>query len=260
MIESDSKYTYFVNYEGRRVFTTSSFENVEDHYLGADKAISVIARRKDDPGGLSDFEISTAGGLADWRESLERFTAWSDKDATKSRYKWNYEKKQWDPLEESDGFHVMVEAVPKFATGGVLDRPDSTATLTLGQLKGDKPIDANVKTLAAIGKPVTSSIPPVALLALGTAMQDGVSKYGLFNWRETAVTSTVFYDAMMRHLIAWYSGEDFAPDSGIHHLAHLMAGAAIILDADLHKVLNDNRDKNSHKVTSDEVTLFKKAK
>ena len=117
--------------------------------------------------------------------------------------------------------------------------------------------DNNLKTRTAVGKPVMSPVPPVALLALGAAMQDGAAKYGIFNWRETAVTSTVFYDAMMRHLIAWYSGENFAPDSKVHHLAHLMAGCAIILDAELHGVLNDDRDKNSHKVTPAEMGLIK---
>lgn len=120
-----------------------------------------------------------------------------------------------------------------------------------------KLVDNNVKTAAAAGKPVVSSVPPIALLALGAAMQDGVNKYGRFNWRGTSVTSSVFYDAMHRHLAAWYSGETHAPDSKIHHLAHIMASCAIILDAELHGVLNDDRDKNSHKVTPAEMGLIK---
>jgi hypothetical protein len=103
------------------------------------------------------------------------------------------------------------------------------------------PIDKNIKTAAAIGKPQTGAIPPVAILALGAAMQNGADKYGLFNWRGTDVTATVFYEAMMRHLMAWYSGEDFAEDSGVHHLAHLMAGAAIVLDGQQSGVFRDNR-------------------
>lgn len=104
-----------------------------------------------------------------------------------------------------------------------------------------KPVDSNVKTAAAIGKPKLSDVPPVGLLALGAAMSDGAHKYGRFNWRSTEVTASVFYDAMMRHLLGWWSGEDHAEDSEVHHLGHLMAGAAIILDARMNGVFKDDR-------------------
>ena len=103
--------------------------------------------------------------------------------------------------------------------------------------------DNNLKTAAAAGKPKVSAVPPVALLALGAAMQNGADRYQRFNWREGRATSSVFYDAILRHLVAWYSGEDFAPDSKVHHLAHIMASCAILLDAEVHNVLNDDRIK-----------------
>ena len=71
--------------------------------------------------------------------------------------------------------------------------------------------------------------------------ETGADKYGLFNWRDTNVTATVFYNAMLRHLEQWYSGEQHASDTGVHHLAHLMAGAAIILDAEMNNVFIDDR-------------------
>jgi len=107
----------------------------------------------------------------------------------------------------------------------------------------NKPIDSNPKTVAALNKPRLSDVPPVALFALGAAMSDGADKYGKFNWRDTEASASVFYDAMMRHLTDWYNGEDYADDSKIHHLGHLMASCAIVLDAELHGKLKDNRDK-----------------
>ena len=108
----------------------------------------------------------------------------------------------------------------------------------------DQPlVDNNPKTAAANKKPKLSDVPPVAFFALGAAMSDGATKYGQFNWRDTSVTSSIFYDAMHRHLAAWYNGEDFAQDSKINHLAHIMASCAILLDADEHGVFNDDRDK-----------------
>ncbi len=122
----------------------------------------------------------------------------------------------------------------------------------------DKLEDSNLKTAAAANKPRTAAIPPIAIMALGAAMQNGADKYGLFNWRDSEVTATVFYNAMLRHLEQWYSGEDFASDSGIHHLAHLMAGAAIILDAEMVKVFKDDRSKAP--ICDDYARFFTKGK
>jgi len=105
-----------------------------------------------------------------------------------------------------------------------------------------KPVDKNLKTLAALNKPRMSDVPPIALYALGAAMSDGKDKYGRFNWRETGATSSVFYDAMMRHLADWYNGEDYAGDSNISHLGHIMASCAIILDSQAQLSLNDDRN------------------
>lgn len=116
-----------------------------------------------------------------------------------------------------------------------LDKPKET-------MNEVRPVDRNVKTAAAIGKPQMSAVPPVGMLALGAAMSDGAHKYGRFNWRTTEVTASVFYDAMLRHLLGWWSGEDHAKDSKVAHLGHLMAGAAIVLDAEMHGVFNDDRD------------------
>ena len=115
----------------------------------------------------------------------------------------------------------------------------------MNDLKYGSPIpktDNNPKTAAALLKPRVSDVPTVAFYALGAAMSDGAAKYGRYNWRDTSVTASVFYDAMNRHLSAWYNGEDFAQDSKINHLAHVMASCAILLDGDEHGVFNDDRD------------------
>lgn len=115
--------------------------------------------------------------------------------------------------------------------------------LKLSDYVGRKLVDTNLKTAAAQNKPKLSDVPPVALFALGAAMSDGASKYGRYNWRDTGSTASVFYDAMMRHLTDWYNGEDYADDSKVHHLGHIMASCAILLDSELNNKLNDDRDK-----------------
>jgi hypothetical protein len=107
---------------------------------------------------------------------------------------------------------------------------------------GDLP-DNNAKTVAGLGKPRFDTVPAIAWLALGEAMQDGARKYGPFNWRDDSITVSVFQNALMRHFIDYFlMGETFAPDSKVHHLAHLMAGCAILLDAQAYDVVNDDRD------------------
>jgi hypothetical protein len=104
-----------------------------------------------------------------------------------------------------------------------------------------KPLDDNPKTAFGLKKPAMSSVPPAALIHLMRAMADGRRKYGHMNWREKNVSSTIYYDAAMRHLMAWLDGQNTAEDSGVHHLGHVMACCAIILDAEAHGNLNDDR-------------------
>lgn len=110
--------------------------------------------------------------------------------------------------------------------------------------------DANPKTGAARHKPSLHAIPPVALLYLGQAMAEGKRKYGLTNWRKTKVAASVYFDAAMRHLLAWWDGQtndDGAGGSGLPHLAMAMASLSILLDAAAQGVLIDDRPEVSGK-------------
>ncbi len=101
--------------------------------------------------------------------------------------------------------------------------------------------DGNPKTILGIAKPAMSSVPPIPMFTMGQAMRDGNAKYGRMNWRDEGVTASIYYDAALRHMMAWYDGEDIAEDSGVHHLGHAMACLAIILDAEAHESLTDDR-------------------
>jgi hypothetical protein len=103
----------------------------------------------------------------------------------------------------------------------------------------------NPKDRIGIKKPSTWIIPDTALLHLGMAMRYGAEKYGPYNWREKKVKASIYLDAIERHRMAWASGETVAKDSKIHHLAHLMACAAILIDAEETGNLVDDRPKTS---------------
>ena len=85
---------------------------------------------------------------------------------------------------------------------------------------------------------IASVVPPASIIHEARAMEFGAFKagkdgqgYGPFNWRDQPVTLSVYLDAIERHFLAFIDGENFAGDSGVHHLAHLKAGCGIILDA-----------------------------
>lgn len=101
--------------------------------------------------------------------------------------------------------------------------------------------DDNPKTIHGTAKPGFAALPPVGLFHQGRVHEDGAAKYEKMNWRDDKVSASVYYNAMMRHLLAWWDGEENAADSGVHHLGHLMASANIILDAAAQGMLNDDR-------------------
>jgi len=101
--------------------------------------------------------------------------------------------------------------------------------------------DDNPKTALGEAKPKMSDTPTESIRLLGQVHSMGAAKYGAFNWREKTVSSTVYYDAAMRHLMAYFDGQDIDEESGLPHLAHVMACCSILLDASNGDTLNDNR-------------------
>lgn len=107
--------------------------------------------------------------------------------------------------------------------------------------KSDARIGANPKHAAGSVKPGMHCIPPSMMMWLGYVMQTGADKYGAFNWGQSAVVWSVYYDAIQRHLNAIQAGETNDPESGAPHLAHIAACCAVALDAYLQGKLVDDR-------------------
>lgn len=101
--------------------------------------------------------------------------------------------------------------------------------------------DDNPKTRFGVAKPPFHLIPATALAHEACAFRDGARKYGPYNWRDQAVSSTTYMAAALRHIEAWFNGEQVAQDSGVHHLAHARACLAILIDAAECGKLNDDR-------------------
>lgn len=64
-----------------------------------------------------------------------------------------------------------------------------------------------------------SLIPKEGLDTIAEVFAFGAEKYAAHNWRKGYEWSKS-YDALIRHLTAWFSGEDLDPESGLSHLGH----------------------------------------
>lgn len=83
---------------------------------------------------------------------------------------------------------------------------------------------------------------PGTATAMGSiALLNGALKYGRSNWRAAGVRMSIYIDAILRHSLALFEGEDFDPDDGVPHVAAILACAAIIVDAQAAGKLTDDR-------------------
>jgi hypothetical protein len=84
-------------------------------------------------------------------------------------------------------------------------------------------------------------VPATATALAALAHLDGALKYGKWNWRESGVRSSIYVAAALRHIQKWNNGEELDPDSGVHHLGHVLACINILIDALAMGNLNDDR-------------------
>ena len=82
---------------------------------------------------------------------------------------------------------------------------------------------------------------PIAKAYWAVAQFVGMVKYGAWNWRKAGVRSSVYVSALQRHIDAYASGEEVDPIDKTPHLGHIMACAAILIDAKAAGKLTDDR-------------------
>lgn len=152
----------------------------------------------------------------------------------------------WEPWSNSQEVSVNDAPEPQLATSGGLELVSAERPVDEFDHPSNRGLcgqeDNNPKARMGALKCPTQFVPPVAKLYLGLAMEEGANKYGPFNWRQEPISASTYMGAMDRHLAAWFDGEDNAPDSGIHHLAHVMASCALILDSMECGTLIDDRN------------------
>jgi hypothetical protein len=116
-------------------------------------------------------------------------------------------------------------------------------------------VSENPKKRFGAVKPSPHFIPPIAIIEESVVMALGGSKYGPFNWNDKPIDASTYYDAAMRHLMSWYTGENADPESGASHLAHARACLAILIDSQATGTLIDDRPTKTASVSRAIVRL-----
>ena len=78
------------------------------------------------------------------------------------------------------------------------------------------------------GKTRFDLIPLTSLKSCANVFEFGAKKYAPWNWAK-GMPWSVPYACMLRHLEAWYRGEDIDPESGESHLGHVMCNLVMLI-------------------------------
>ncbi|MEL7166947.1 MAG: dATP/dGTP diphosphohydrolase domain-containing protein [Pseudomonadota bacterium] len=94
---------------------------------------------------------------------------------------------------------------------------------------------------AGMAKVPFHTLPFAVLAEDAVAHGEGAAKYGRHNWRTGDVLASTYFAAALRHLFAWYEGEDIDPDSGLSHLTKARASLGVLRDAQIQGRAIDDR-------------------
>ena len=102
----------------------------------------------------------------------------------------------------------------------------------------------NPKDVVGTKKVPMSTVPLPVLYETALAMMEGAREYGRHNYRIAGVRGSVYYDALWRHIGAWWEGEDIDPKSGLHHIAKAIATLVVLRDSQIAGNWEDDRPPN----------------
>ena len=90
---------------------------------------------------------------------------------------------------------------------------------------------SNPKDLAAVTRVPMHLWPMTATVHGCVGIYEGMRKYGYYNWRHDKVSIMTYVAALQRHLFRYVGGQWTNKDSGATELGHILACAAILVDA-----------------------------
>lgn len=154
-------------------------------------------------------------------------------------------------LIRGDGASTMLLAIDQWDDG--LPKIGSEYGLPCDHLGNVAPVNkvevkpTNPKDAVGSSKVSYSMLPAPVLAEAALALTEGALKYGKHNYRGVGVRGSVYYDASLRHLTAWWEGEDIDPESGLSHVTKAIAGLMVLRDCMIRGNFNDDRPPKSPK-------------
>lgn len=79
------------------------------------------------------------------------------------------------------------------------------------------------------GKARWGLLPWPAVARVVAVLGYGAANHGAESWRTLPDARRRYFEALMRHLLAWWGGETHDPESGEHHLAHAACNVLFLL-------------------------------
>lgn len=101
--------------------------------------------------------------------------------------------------------------------------------------------DTNPKSAFGDAKAPLSIVPMPVVYEIALGLLEGAFKYGSHNYRVKGVRNSTYYNAAMRHLNAWWEGEDIDSESGLPHITKAMASLMVLRDAQMMGMVTDDR-------------------
>ncbi|MES2181575.1 MAG: dATP/dGTP diphosphohydrolase domain-containing protein [Pseudomonadota bacterium] len=80
------------------------------------------------------------------------------------------------------------------------------------------------------GKAKYHLLPLAALEQVSLVLMHGAQKYGENNWQQVEGWQHRYYNASLRHLFQWKTGEKCDSESGIGHLAHAICSLMFLIE------------------------------
>ena len=88
-------------------------------------------------------------------------------------------------------------------------------------------------------KPAMELLSPIAIEELTKVLAFGAKKYSANNWRSGLAWTRVIA-AILRHTFAYLRGETHDPETGLSHMAHVLAEAMFLVEFEVtHPELDD---------------------